>query len=218
MPRNDQLIDKWNRWIKIIYKDLQGLLIMRHIFWEVQEIIKRNDRIQKRSTFYKWMGSTYSASVSVGIRRQVDERRDSVSLLRLLSDMKRNPTALTRERHRSLYSPENLKVGLADRCFDKYSGTGKAHADANKIEADIEKLKTATAEVKHYVDKSVAHMNASRLTRIPKFRNVDFALNLLEGLLKKYLLLLHADAHTSILPVWQYDWKAIFREPWIRGD
>ena len=44
---------------------------------------------------------------------------------------------------------------------------------------------------------------------------LDDCLDCLEKLLKKYLLLFTAEAHLYIVPIWQYDWKEIFRRPWI---
>jgi hypothetical protein len=36
---------KWNRWLDIIYDQVTDLAVYRHIFWEVQSIIKNNQRI-----------------------------------------------------------------------------------------------------------------------------------------------------------------------------
>ena len=37
-------------------------------------------------------------------------------------------------------------------------------------------------------------------------------------LVMKYRLLLKADGSDSLVPTWQYDWKAVFREPWIPAE
>jgi hypothetical protein len=78
--KQDQIVEKWQRWIKIIYGEIQDLLINRYIFWEVQKIIKSNPKIQIGSAFYDWMGIIYPTAMSMGVRRQKDRRRDNISL------------------------------------------------------------------------------------------------------------------------------------------
>ncbi len=66
---DDEVFKLWDGWLDKIYSEIQGLLVLRHVFREVQAIIKANVRIQKPSSFYKWMGATYSAAVPFGVRR-----------------------------------------------------------------------------------------------------------------------------------------------------
>ena len=57
---NDNQFKKWNKWLDTIFADIQGLLVNRYIFWEVQKIIQANPKIQMGSLFYEWMGNIYS--------------------------------------------------------------------------------------------------------------------------------------------------------------
>jgi hypothetical protein len=50
---------------------------------------------------------------------------------------------------------------------------------------------------------------------VPTFDDLDNALNLLEALTIKYLHLLTGKQPETFVPVFQYDWTKIFREPWI---
>jgi hypothetical protein len=51
---------------------------------------------------------------------------------------------------------------------------------------------------------------------MPTFQELDTVLDLLEELLKEYVLLLEGKGLTDVLPVWQYDWKRPFRVAWIQ--
>jgi hypothetical protein len=95
----EQIFERWQAWIKIISDEIQGLLINRYIFWEVQKIIKSNPKIQIGSAFYDWMGIIYPAAMAMGVRRQIDFRRDIISFARLLKEIQRNPVILSRERY-----------------------------------------------------------------------------------------------------------------------
>lgn len=44
---DDEIFKRWDGWLEKIHKDAQNLLVLRYVFWEVQEIIKANPRIQK---------------------------------------------------------------------------------------------------------------------------------------------------------------------------
>ena len=78
---------KWNRWLDIIYDQVTDLAVYRHIFWEVQNIIKNNQRIQKPSSFYTFLGTSYVALAVMGVRRQIKQDRQSISFARLLQEI-----------------------------------------------------------------------------------------------------------------------------------
>ena len=213
--RPDELIKKWDEWIGRIYTDIQKLLIMRHIFVEVQKIIKANPRIHQESSFYSWMSDVYVAAATMGVRRQVDNDSQSISLVRLLEEIKKNPEVLTRKWFVALYTDPGIRALIADRDFDRFAGTIGTHVDPSFVEADIVALKSKAKNLERYATKLVAHLDKKGPTTIPTFHDLEECVDFMEELLKKYLLLLRADCYTQILPTWQYDWQAIFREPWI---
>ena len=210
----DERYEMLNGWLDILQKEVIDLRVSQHIFWEVQEIIRANPRINIGSSFYEWMGSMYVAAMSVAVRRQVDEDKASVSFLRLLKEVKRYPKVLSRSRYKSRFTnpaPENYKNGS----FDKLAGPGRDHVDPAVVEAEIADLRTKTDELRKYVNKRVAHYDKAHFGRFPTFQDLDDAIDYLEVLLKRYMNLFRAIHLGSALPVWQYDWKKVFRYPWI---
>jgi hypothetical protein len=212
---DDETFERWDGWLEKIYKDSQDLLVLRHVFWEVQEIIKANPRIHKPSSFYKWMGATYSAAIAVGIRRQLDERSDVISISRLLAEIETCPHVLSRDRYRAIRKTSGSTRPLADLEFDRFAGKGKPFVDRALVRKDLDKLRAKAAVVKKYTNKAVAHVDEKGPAAVPTFSDIDECLTLLEELVKKYYLVFRAIGVVSVLPTWQYDWKAIFREPWI---
>ncbi len=164
------------------------------------------------------MATVYSAAAPIAVRRQVDRRRRTISFARLLDSIQRKPKVLSRARFVSLYSDPVLREQMADRDFDKFAGPGNPYVDRDMVRLDLEKLMAKAKKVKEFADTRVAHYSQSALENLPTFADLDDCIVFMEKLLKKYLLLFRAQAYLEILPVWQYDWKEIFREPWIRSE
>jgi hypothetical protein len=222
----DEQFAIWDRWLEHVKGEITRLSVNRHIFWEVQEIIKKNPNIQKPSSFYEWMGNLYATDAVIGVRRLLDpDAKDiSISLARLLTEIERNPGVISRQRFLSLYkhsdySPDMKRhlEKLANRDFDRFAGEGKSHIDPSSIKADLLNLQEKAKNLYRYANKRVAHFDREALTELPTFNELNECLDFLETLLKKYMLLFRAVAYMRVLPVWQYDWRAIFREAWISG-
>jgi hypothetical protein len=132
----DQKLEKWLRWLKVVYGDITQLLIKRDIFLKVQEIIKSNKNIQKPSSFYRYLGDTYVAYITMGIRRQIEidkKRRQSVSFAHLLSEIIEMPSLLSREYYRSVRKDDEL----ADREFDQFVGDIHEHVSPLMVCNDL---------------------------------------------------------------------------------
>jgi hypothetical protein len=71
------------------------------------------------------------------------------------------------------------------------------------------------ASVEHFADRRVAHLDKRGLTRLATVADVDECVSLLEALFVKYYGLFTARGLVSVTPVFQYDWTAVFQEPWL---
>jgi hypothetical protein len=157
--------------------------------------------------------------MSVAIRRQVDrdKRKRSVSLLRLLEEIRDHPTVLSRARYRRISRMANTHAprGLADRGFDRLVGPRQRHVSPKAIDREIRTLEKKTYRLKRFVDKRIAHHDKSRVRRLPTYQELGNAIAYLELLVLRYLTLFRAVHRQNLLPAWTYDWKEIFRHPWI---
>jgi hypothetical protein len=61
----------------------------------------------------------------------------------------------------------------------------------------------------------VAHNLQRELDQTPTFKGLNAAIDLLEELLNKYMVLLKATNVPSADPVYQSDWRAPFRVAWL---
>ncbi len=84
--------DRAREWLRKIRADVQDLLLDSHVFWEVQEIIRANPRLSAaRSYFFHWLMAAHIEATVIGIRRQVKNDRQSVSLRRFLEELAQYP-------------------------------------------------------------------------------------------------------------------------------
>ncbi|MFA4888746.1 MAG: hypothetical protein WC628_04135 [Candidatus Omnitrophota bacterium] len=214
----DKIFTKWNKWLDVIYKEITSLSVNRHIFWEVQEIIKSNKEIQKPSSFYEFLGSAYASLAVMGIRRQVKINKQSISFARLLKQIADNPGVVSRERYVALYGTDQMMREIGERDFKKFADKLGKRINSSVVINDLKSLQTKAAKCEKYADMRVAHFDKRALKNPPTFKDLDDCINHLEELLKKYLLIFRATCVSSVLPTWQYDWKEIFLAPWIVPD
>jgi hypothetical protein len=216
MP-DKQLYDRLNAELGRIHDEVRTLKVNQYVFWEVQGIISRNDNLRKPSTFYGWMGSMYASAMSAAVRRLIDRRRDSLSLIRLLEDVKSNPSLFSREAYKARCTNPNLPDDYIDADYDGLVGNGNKQPDPAVITQEIAALKEKTEILKKFVDENIAHtrLEEAKDKNLPKFQDLDDAIEFVETLVKRYLHLFRGVGMSTLLPTWQYDWKEIFRYPWI---
>lgn len=214
----DKKFEKWNEWIGKIEKEILRLYSHRDTFNNVVEIIRNNKRIQKPSSFYHLLIDSYVVFILMTIRRQIkgsDKR--SISFTGLLKEIKEDPKILSRERYIS-HSNDNHSKDIAGSEFDKSYGGVKGYIDSNIVEKDLNDLKEKVNNIENYIDKRIAHYDKESIENIPVLKDVDDFIEFLGSLFKKYYGLIRAAEHVSLIAVKQYDWKAIFRVPWIENE
>jgi len=211
----DDRLKKWIRWLEIIYYDITQLLVKQNIFWELQDIIKANSKLQKPSSFYKYLGDTYIAYITIGIRRQIKNDKYSISFARLLTELSQTPSVLSRKYFIGLYSGFAVEH-LANRDFDKFCGINKDYISPDIVNADLNELNWVASVIEDFTDKRIAHHDKREPKILPKFEEVDSCLGVLDKLYCKYHLAFHASFMNSLMPTYQYDWKQIFTIPWIK--
>jgi hypothetical protein len=210
----DQKLQKWIKWLKLINEEITQLVIARDIFWSVQELIKKNKDIQKPSSFYEYFANTYIAFIVMGIRRQIKNDQQSISFVRLLSEIADQPQIISREYFKSLYKGSTVEF-LADNDFNQFcKNPGDEFISREMVIDDICRLREVARILEDFADKMVAHLDKKKPKIIPSFQNVNEAIDFLDKLYIKYHLMFHAESMETLMPVYQYDWKQIFDFPW----
>jgi len=206
---------KWDSWMKTIHDDLRQLCTWKMVFCRLEQIVDQNPSLQANEAVCEFLKVAYASTVAMGVRRQVKIDPQSISLMRLFSEIKEDPEILSRERYKAHFDGSDM-LPLADEMFDEFAGAGGAHVDPNLVERDMKHLAARAQAVEDFADRCVAHLD----TRGPKFETTYFDLNgcvdYIENLYLRYYSLFRACTLYRVLPVFQYDWEAAFKEPWIR--
>jgi hypothetical protein len=173
------------------------------------------------SYWWEFMFETYSMTQASAVRRQADSRRDVNSLMRLIMDVRKGATVVTRAWWiDTLWKPSHeMERFEADRQWREYfGGAAGDHLDPEIPKGDVRDLKEAAAKVKDYVDAHVAHTSAAPVD--PKvtlqLSDVHEAMETVDRLFRRYHGLFTCSTFITTTPVEQDDFDAVFRVPWAR--
>lgn len=213
----DPKLKKWLQWMEVIKDEIQDLVVAKHTFHEVQDMIKANKRLHQPSSFYDYFSRTYVSHAVIGLRRQLKCGDESISIARLFQEMIATPEAFSRSYYIAKYK-ESVVENLANNDFNKFASPNSTHIDPQLVARDLERLKAASKRCEDFADKRVAHRDKREPKQLPTYNEVDACIDLLDELYVKYFLLFHASSMETLLPTWQYDWKVIFRVPWLPNN
>jgi len=210
----DKKLKKWLRWLDVIKTEVQNLVMAKRTFHEVQQLISDNPMLHQPNSFYGYLSRTYVSHVVIGIRRQIKCDKQSISMARLLEELIESPQVLTRKYYVDLYKG-SIVENFADQDFNKFAAPGMPYIDSTHVAADLTRLRNYTKRCEDFADKRVAHRDKTEPKELPTFMEVDECIALLDELYVRYFMLFHASHMDSLLPTRQFDWRAIFRVPWI---
>ena len=212
-----QKLEKWDRWLEAILKEVQNLVLYQFVYRDLQSMIDNNKDLQKPSLFYDFMFTSYAAWAVMAVRRIAKAQKDSISFIGLLEDMGENYQLLTRERFVSLYRPE--MKDCAERDFDRISGVeGSPYISPDMISVDIAELEAVAQTIEAYADKYVAHHDRRKLHNLPTWNDLGHCIKVVEKLALKYQFLFRAISYETLLPTIIDDWKEVFYIPWLSQE
>jgi hypothetical protein len=185
-------VHRWRDQLTRIKDDLTDILASRSVIDKLREIVARNPRLQISNFFMERILRWYGTSTLVLVHRELDRRRDTVSLLRLLEDIQRNPGELNR-----------LSVG-------------RDTLDVDLVQAEIDELVTAAEEVQALRHTQYAHRAATgpALDSIT-LGTIHALVDVEEKLVEKYYNVLFYVSCLGLTPVDHTDWHEILTFPWI---
>ena len=213
-----QRLEKWTSWISGRIKDE---VITMHMHWEtwshVQKMLAANPALPN-SYWWAFMSDTYGITQAVAVRRQLDTHRDVASLGKLVSEIAEEPEIVTRSFWLRLRDTDHpIDVQLADESWrHTFGGEVRDHLDPAIPKADLDAARRASEGVRKYVDQHLAHSDRQAVPApVPSVPELHYAIDVIGHLFKKYATLLTASDWITLVPIVQYDWMALFREPWM---
>ncbi len=203
---------KWQRWLNDVKQQMRSLFWSRQIFNETIEVIRANPLLPQENSFYGAMQMWYAASVLSGIRRQLKSSDQSISLVRILEEIRDQPALLSRTRWRTLHVGTSIPISMVDLSFTRLVGNGET-VDSASVEADLVSLKAIAQKCEAYTDKRVAHHDRGLDPELPTYNDLNATLSALDELFQKYYLLVTGDNALTEANI-AYNWKQVFHHPW----
>lgn len=184
------LLADWLERFALIETDVQNILLRRQVFRRLGEIIAANPRLHRPSYLYEYLVETYAASAAIAVRRHVRhdsrDRERSSGLISLLYAIRATPGIITRARHIALYAEAGMPADMAEDEFDDLVEPGAAHLGPRHVQRDVGVLLDVSHDLERYATQRIAHLDREEPTVIPKFGDLDRALDVFEQLVKRY--------------------------------
>lgn len=213
MCREDELYEKWLRWLDRIDNEVTQLALDRFVYERLGEIT--HEAKLPASYVFEAFQNWYVRSQTTGVRRQCEVHPDAASLATLLDQIRRHPNVLTRSRYVGFYPAEAHWSEYANAAFNRLAGAGAETIPTDRVDADVERLADAARPVKRYVDRIVAHWDQRGLAEFaPTFGELNAAIDVIGDVFADWHQWLTARSRAEMVPVFQYDWEAPFRKAW----
>jgi hypothetical protein len=205
---------RWRRWILRLKSEVGDLLGRREIFVGVRAILQLNPEVGDPNSFINWMIRNYVEATTVGVRRLCDARDDVESLSHLLRQLLQHPDVLTLAAHSKLY-PARRRAD-AQGTFERLAGIGRTTLSPQSIRGDLRRLEDTAARIQRFVNKKIAHAAPTRdIRRGPTYGELGRALEMLDEITVKYLVLLTANGYSTCARVRARDWRKVLLVPWL---
>lgn len=204
---------KWKKWCEEIENDLMQLVNYKQIHDYFIEIVNANlDHIKTNEgvLFCDFVRKCYGVQAAVGIRRHVKSDDDSISLIKLLEQIKECAEQFTYDFYLNHYPLDGHEWQRST--FSNFSDNGSI-ISKQKIKNDIQQLKNLGEKVVTLVDRGIAHLDKRGSPRNVTYKDLDDSLDLFNSIARKYITLLTSVGYVSLQPTIQFDWQKIFTVP-----
>lgn len=217
----DAMVARWRSWIEEpIRHDVIGMHFRRMVWREVNDILGANpDVADLPSAFWDFYHENYAAAQAISIRRQADRDKRTCSLAVLIEGMRDNAERFTRGYYVGLLDEhqahDELMMQRAHSDFDRLAGPGD-HLDPDVPARDLAALRNDAKRVSVYVNEHLAHdMGEPTVADPPTFADLHAAIDSVGEIFRKYAVARAGAWWATFEPAIQYDWRAIFRVPWL---
>jgi len=195
---------------EILKKQIEAVLIDRHILREYFKIVKANPDICNTNIFHRFVMKGYSSNILISTRRLMDKTKNTFSLYKFLEKINNNSKEITRK-----WYIDTFKYDWTDTDFTRIAGSGSFFC--KKISSqDLDELVKLSKKIEDTADSYIAHNSKNpKVFEWPQMNEVDLLIDKMEEIFLKYYTLFTGQGYSTFLPTIQYDWQEIFTIPWI---
>jgi hypothetical protein len=220
-------VDDWQRWCERFDKTTNGVFRLFHdrsIWRTILAMLDGNPAIARGGLGEFWLGSCYTASQLIGIRRETSSDRDSIGMGRSLNSLASSPRMATRawyeEQIRELGYKGSDFSELASM-FDRFADPGAPFISSARVGQDIATLAAVTEKVNAFTTKTLAHRDDRITAKMPPLQpitwhDLDDTIDTVGRIHKKYYSLRHpGESLGSLTPFKSLEWLQMFEIAWM---
>lgn len=220
--------EDWQRWCDRYDKLHNGVMRLFHdrAIWRIiLAMLDANPGVARGGFGEYWLGSCYTDSMLIGLRRETGAGDDSIGMLRSLNNLAATPRIARRDWYeqqiRSAHPDrDSWELAELDSGFRIFAAPGQPFIDAARVKQDITALQAVISRVNDYTTKTIAHRD-DRLRGAPAappvtWAELDAALDTVGTIYKKYYRLRHpGEALGALTPLISPGWIRLFQTAWM---
>lgn len=207
MASNHFPTPRWSRWnddVNRLRPLVDSLLTRHHIWKRYQAELNALSVSEAASVWHSVVIDDHADATTMSIRRLVDRERmqkknavarnakaddeQPVSLHALITDMARHANQVSEINFIQVWRPESREQEeLAKETFRGLFGPNPVTQDA--LEAEARQLRLSVADLVTHGDKRIAHTDRANTSKLPRWHDVDRAVELCEAVFRRYHLL-----------------------------
>lgn len=213
MKLNRDIFNMWIEWANKIQSDLTQIINNKQIYNYFIEIANTNLKHIKKYKgilFCNFVRECYAAQAAMGIRRHAKIDNDSISLMKLLEQIKKCAKQFTYD----FYLGQHPISGYEwqKQTFQKFSENDKFISE-NMIDKDMGELREISRNVTDFVDRTMAHLDKRSYKQEATYDDLEQAIASLNKLACKYITFITAKGYPTLQATINFDWKEIFTVP-----
>ncbi len=223
MKLTNKDFEKWKTWVNKIKNDLQGLVHYQQVYEGFIEMVEMNtEHIDKNEGdwFCYFVKDCYLTFAAIAIRRHTKINDDSISLMRLLDQLKENADHFTYDFYLQQYPVAKDEPEWQNSTFATVSENKKNLSECI-ICKDMRKIRCIAGGVSNFTDRVIAHLDKRGFQGDVTYNDLAESIKLFNKIACKYIKLITGGQYsqeTGLRPEILGDWKKIFRVPMDRKN
>jgi hypothetical protein len=210
-----ETFQRWQNWIEIIKNDLEQVINYHQIYESFIKMINANvEHINKNNgrLFCDFVRECYATYAMAAIRRHSKIEKDSISLMKLLDQLKKSSGQFTYEFYLQQYPIKKDELEWQKATFESFSKNGKCLSE-EIISSDMQTINEIAGRVSGFVDRVIAHLDQRGIKRNITYKDVTDSVDLFNKITRKYITLITSVGYVTLQPIIQFDWERIFTVP-----
>ena len=212
MKLDKSVFQKWYDWMEKIRLDLENILNYQQICEYFENVVNNNlEHIKKNNgrIFCDFVRYNYAICAAVCIRRHKRTDGDSISLMRLLQQIKKCASQFNYNFYLEIYPLNPAEPPWQEFTFANFSKDGKVISE-EIINRDMQEIEDIAGKVSNFADRVIAHLDRRGTEEKITYGDLNSSLALLNKLTCKYITLITSAGYVTLKPTIQTDWKTIF--------